>query len=447
MEIDKTTYQDLSIFYADEESSLFHHLDFTRTSVGQAELRRIFLHPLKSIEEIHAVQEIVQFIFQHIHQWEHPVTNGTIVMIEEYLNARIDTDKPGNNPLSGFFQHLWFHTLRKSDYSYLCFALSHVADLIRGCQYLVQLLLKPSTPRQLANVLQSMKQVLSLPEASAFNHPFHSRTPVRVVLQAHETARRYFRSRLQELMRLYAHLDAWYAMAKAMKTYDLVIPVFTSAQPPFLKVKGIFHPLLKQPVRNDLQLSREQNFLFLTGANMAGKSTLIKAIGIAVFLAHIGMGVPAYEMELSLFDGMLTNIHVDDDIIHGKSYFYNEVHRIKNTIEKIQHGKYWLVLIDELFKGTNVDDARNCSVAVIRGLASVRDSLFILSTHLYEIAEQLKSSGNIQFRYFEVQMEEGKFQFNYHLREGISQDRLGYLILKQEKVLDMLNHLQQHTQS
>jgi len=94
-----------------------------------------------------------------------------------------------------------------------------------------------------------------------------------------------------------------------------------------------------------------------------------------------------------------------------------------------------------------VDDARNCSVAVIRGLASVRDSLFILSTHLYEIAEQLKSSGNIQFRYFEVQMEEGKFQFNYHLREGISQDRLGYLILKQEKVLDMLNHLQQHTQS
>ncbi|MBX5439453.1 MAG: DNA mismatch repair protein MutS, partial [Thermoflavifilum sp.] len=163
--------------------------------------------------------------------------------------------------------------------------------------------------------------------------------------------------------------------------------------------------------------------------------------------AHIGMGVPANEMQLSLFDGMLTNIHVDDDIIHGKSYFYNEVHRIKNTIEKIQYRKHWLVLIDELFKGTNVDDARNCSVAVIRGLSSVRDSLFILSTHLYEIAEQLKSQPNIQFRYFEVQMQEGQFHFNYHLREGISNDRLGYLILKQEKVLDLLEALRQHAQA
>ena len=443
MEIDKTTYQDLSIFHADEESSLFHHLNFTRTSIGEAELKRIFLHPLKSLEQIHNVQQIVQFIYQHIDQWDHQVTNGTIVMIEEYLNARIDADKPANNPISRLFQHLWFHTLRKSDYSYLCFALSHVADLMRGCTYLVQLLLKPSAPRELAVILQSMQQILSLSEASAFDHSFHSHTSISVVLRAHQIAKRYFRPRLQELIRLYAHLDAWYAMAKAMKTYDFVMPTFTSHQAPFLRVSGIFHPLLKQPVRNDLQLSREQNFLFLTGANMAGKSTLIKAVGIAVFLAHMGMGVPARDMELSLFDGLLTNIHVDDDIIHGKSYFYNEVHRIKNTIEKIQDRKHWLVLIDELFKGTNVDDARNCSVAVIRGLSSVRSSLFILSTHLYEIAEQLKSYNNIQFRYFEVQMQAGKFQFNYQLREGISQDRLGYLILKEEQVLDLLKALQQ----
>jgi DNA mismatch repair protein MutS len=130
--------------------------------------------------------------------------------------------------------------------------------------------------------------------------------------------------------------------------------------------------LLPTPVAYDLELAPTQNFLFLTGANMAGKSTLIKAVGSAVFLAHIGMGVPVKEMELSLFDGLLSNINVSDNIAKGESYFFNEVQRIKNTIYKINDGKKWLVLIDELFKGTNVQDAMKCSLAVIRGLIKLK---------------------------------------------------------------------------
>jgi DNA mismatch repair ATPase MutS len=83
---------------------------------------------------------------------------------------------------------------------------------------------------------------------------------------------------------------------------------------------------------------------------MAGKSTFIKSVGSAVFLAHLGMGVPAREMKLTIFDGLLTNINVVDNIAKGESFFFNEVQRIKNTIQKINDGKKWLVLIDELFK-------------------------------------------------------------------------------------------------
>lgn len=72
---------------------------------------------------------------------------------------------------------------------------------------------------------------------------------------------------------------------------------------------------------------------------MAGKSTLIKSVGAAVFLAHIGMGVPAEKMKLTLFDGLLSNINVVDNIAKGESFFFNEVQRIKNTIEKINDGK------------------------------------------------------------------------------------------------------------
>ena len=126
--------------------------------------------------------------------------------------------------------------------------------------------------------------------------------------------------------------------------------------------KGLYHLLLPQPVAYDIEMNPEHNFLFLTGANMAGKSTLIKSVGSAVFLAHIGMGVPAQEMKLTLFDGLLSNINVVDNIAKGESFFFNEVQRIKNTIEKINNGKKWLVLIDELFKGTNVQDAMKCSL-------------------------------------------------------------------------------------
>ena len=174
---------------------------------------------------------------------------------------------------------------------------------------------------------------------------------------------------------------------------------------------------------------------------MAGKSTFIKAVGTTVFLAHLGMGVPAKEMTLSLFDGILSNINVVDNIAKGESYFFNEVQRIKNTILKINNGRKWLVLIDELFKGTNVQDAMKCSIVVIKGLIKIQNSLFILSTHLYEIGEELKPFSNISFEYFETTVNGDQLQFSYQLKEGISNDRLGYLILKKEKVVDLLEKL------
>lgn len=174
---------------------------------------------------------------------------------------------------------------------------------------------------------------------------------------------------------------------------------------------------------------------------MAGKSTLIKSVGAAVFLAHIGMGVPAQHMRLTVFEGLISNINVVDNIVKGESYFFNEVQRIKNTIEKIGNGQKWLVLIDELFKGTNIQDAMRCSLTVIRGLLKIKNSLFILSTHLYEIGEELLEEPAISFKYFETTVTDDALSFSYQLQEGISRDRLGYFILKKEKVVEMLDRL------
>ena len=244
-----------------------------------------------------------------------------------------------------------------------------------------------------------------------------------------------------DLVVLYAQIDAWYGMAMAVQKYGLVFPQFVEHDEPVIEAKGLYHLLVHEPVAYDVMLDGQTNFLFLTGANMAGKSTFIKSVGASVFLAHIGMGVPATQMKLSFFDGLLSNINVVDNIARSESYFYNEVQRIKATINKISDGKKWLILIDELFKGTNVQDAMKCSSTVIEGLLKIKNSLFILSTHLYEIGQDLKKHPNISFRYFETTVNEDQLKFSYQLKEGISNDRLGYLILKREGVVDMLERL------
>jgi DNA mismatch repair ATPase MutS len=230
-------------------------------------------------------------------------------------------------------------------------------------------------------------------------------------------------------------------MAQAVKRFGLVFPEFIQSEQPRVEATGLYHILLEQPVAYDIHLNPDSNFLFLTGANMAGKSTFIKAMGIAVFLAHTGMGVPAKVLQLSLFHGLLSNINVVDNLMKGESYFYNEVQRIKATVTKVNDGRKWLILIDELFKGTNVQDAMKCSSTVIEGLLKIRNSLFILSTHLYEIGEDLKQYPNINFKYFETAVSDDQLQFSYQLKDGISNDRLGYLILKREGVVNLLEGL------
>jgi DNA mismatch repair protein MutS len=441
MEIDKTTYQDLSIFNHEDEFSIFHKFDFTQTNGGKQELKRIFQNPLKTVADISGIQEVIHFIYQKLSLWPASITNGTIIMIDEYLASKVEVVAEARGA-SYFFNLALYKTIKGGDLAFITYSLSHVADFLMGCNNLVENFLTDETPLRLRERLLNMQKLLLSRECSEIaSIDFRKKVSVYKTIRCDSFVRKHYRHRMKELIDLYYQLDAWHAMASAIKNYDLTFPEFVTDHSPFLQAEGLYHILLHVPVENDILLDREDNFLFLTGANMAGKSTFIKAVGTAVFLAHIGMGVPAKKMRLSPFDGILTNIQTGDNIFLGESYFYNEVQRVKNTVLKVKDHKHWLILIDELFKGTNIEDAKTCSVAVIRGLSRVNESLFILSTHLYEIANILKENTNIRFQYFETIMEDGTFRFNYHLKEGISNDRLGYLILKQSNVIDLLDKI------
>ncbi len=439
MNIDRVTFNDLSIFHHEEEYSLFHKFNFTKTADGKYWLTKFFSEPFDDINRITETQKVIQAIMKNIDHWPTQITNGTLMVIEKFYDYGIDPLPDSANA----FNVVTYRLLHAPDFSLTRYSITHFADIVKGFAKLIDLFDNDDTPRLLRSFVSRAKDLLKpIAITKLVQREGNAKFSPRETVFYGYYLRNHFKSQVNELINIYGRLDAWYSMATAVKKFNLVFPAFESSIHAYLDAKDLFHPLLPEAVAYDVVLDTNKNFLFLTGANMAGKSTLIKSVGAAVYLAHLGMGVPATSFNLSLFDGILSNINVTDNVAKGESYFYNEVQRIKNTIQTINNGKKWLVLIDELFKGTNVQDAMKCSSTVIKGLIRIPNSLFILSTHLYEIGEELRAYPNIIFRYFETNVTNDKLVFSYKLLDGISNDRLGYLILKREKVIDLLNSIQ-----
>lgn len=439
MQVDKTTLTDLSIFHHDEEQSVFHHLNFAHTNGGREYFRAILSKPLDSIDSIHDTQQTIQALMQVQEKWPlHLITNGAIMVIEKFYDTAMDS-YPKQPDL---FSSNLYRILHAPDYSITKYTITHTVAFLKGMQIVLELIAQNKKSKQLQSWFDQIEYHLNKPVLKEMvTIEKDAKLSPKENIYYGIYLRNHFKRSSEELIDIFCKLDAYMSMAIACKKFHFVFPSMEESDQPYVNASGLYHLLLPTPVAYDITLNKTENFVFLTGANMGGKSTYIKAVGLGVYLAHIGMGVPAKSMQLSLFDGLLSNIQVEDNIFKGQSYFYNEVQRIKKTIEKISDGKNWLILIDELFKGTNIQDAMKCSTAVIEGLIKMKHSLFVLSTHLYEIGEALKQYPNIQFCYFETIMTEEKIEFSYRVKEGISNDRIGYLILKREGVTKLLENL------
>lgn len=437
MEVDKTTLKDLGIFVAEEDVSVFDKLNLSSTLRGQQQFEKNLRHTFTTIADILKVHDAVKAVDNALPQWPAQISNGTLMVVERFFDSRIDP-LPSNPTLIPALAYKFLHN---HDYALVKYSMRHFFDFITGMHFLSELL---STSKSV-HINEVMTEVHKITAHAGLRKVHQYKRlgdmPLTTLMQFAYFIQRRYRSNILRMVQLYAKLDAWAGMAKAMTECNLVFPEFLESPDPFVEANEMFHLLLQEPVAYDLSLQKDHNFLFLTGANMAGKSTFIKAAGAAVYLAHTGMGVPAKKMKLSLFDGLLSNINVIDNIAKGESYFFNEVQRIKSTINKINDGRKWLILIDELFKGTNVEDAMKCSTTVIEGLLKKQNALFILSTHLYEIGNELKKHPNMIFSFFETKVDDEKLNFSYRLQPGISNDRLGYLILKKEGVVQLLQDM------
>jgi DNA mismatch repair ATPase MutS len=287
------------------------------------------------------------------------------------------------------------------------------------------------TLKEIAGLLHNplIEQIAATTEATDYNE--RARLTFR--------ARRDLKVTTQALLMHFAYLDAWRSMALATTEHNWVFPQLVGGTTPVLEAEGLYHPLLRKPVPYDLTLDQSHSFLLLTGANMSGKTTLLRSLGIGALLAHLGCGVPATGMRISFLEGIVTNMHVEDNLLKGESYFFAEVQRMKNTALRLQNDSPHLVLMDELFKGTNVHDAYECTRAIVERLAGRAGQLMVLSTHLHEVATHFEGHPALQFaRFVTESAPDGSFSFTYKLLPGVSSDRIGFRILQREGVLKLL---------
>lgn len=437
MQVDAITLTDIGLLDSDGHIGLATHLNFCKTNGGGFYFTQLLGDPLSNRLRIETRQEAIQIFIKQLDFFESlKTTNGTTLVIEKFFETVFKTSSPYPN----WWETIWYQVFNKADYSLIKYSVEHINIFVVDFDRWLKAFETERTNPIINKWYQEIDKILSV-DSLVLARQKKENISASSILQLSHFYIYHYKNQIRALLQLFYEIDAYFSLAKAHIHYSFEFPTWLEQDQPLFDIDAASHPLVQNAISNPLHLNNNQNFLFLTGANMAGKSTFIKTIAIVVYLAHLGMGAPGKNIRLTIMDGLITNLTIADNITKGESYFFNEVQRIKNTVEKIKDGKKYFVLIDELFKGTNIQDAMKCSIAVIEGLQKINTSLFILSTHLYEISSSLTQYKNIQFKYFETTVTNKELVFHYQLKEGVSQDRIGYLILEREGVVKMLASL------
>lgn len=420
---DKQTLDDLNITGKYKPQSLFSIFNETHTSGGEKLLEKMFNQPFDEPEAINSRSRLFQYF--HKKQLVFPFKKETFEAAEAYLSGAT-----GGSLLviaGGIFQKKLLQTaIRDEQFNELQTGLLAALDLLNTLQQFIQQL-DDDFPR-----LDTIKKTVSRVKQTA------SPSLMQMARYDHQL-RHILREEMEAVLDFIYHLDVYIAVSNVARKKNFHYAQALPKDRYVFHTTALRHPALDKAVANPLGLDENRNVLFLTGANMAGKSTFMKSLGIAVYMAHMGFPVAAKDMQFSVRDGLYTSINVSDNLNLGYSHFYAEVLRVKKVAEQVAEGNDLVVIFDELFKGTNVKDAYDATLAVTREFSTYHNSFFVISTHIIEVGDTLRATANnLQFLYLPTIMEGSVPRYPYTLTEGITNDRHGMLIIENERILEMI---------
>ena len=198
-----------------------------------------------------------------------------------------------------------------------------------------------------------------------------------------------------------------------------------------LRAEALGHPLMNRDrcVRNDIDMAKRPFFIIITGANMAGKSTYLRTVGINYLLACIGAPVCARQMEICPAR-LITSLRTSDSLNDNESYFFAELKRLKLIIDKLQAGEELFIILDEILKGTNSMDKQKGSFALIKQFMTLQAN-GIIATHDLLLGTLIEPfPDNIRNYRFEADITDNELTFSYRLRPGIAQNMNACFLMK-----------------
>lgn len=432
---DSQTIEDLNIFGKRGDGSIYSLFNHTQTRGGAMLMEQLFHEPLSRPASIRKRIGIIRFFAGA--GLSFPCKPEWFDAIEQYL-ANTDERTKLSHEDGALGRRIAGMITLNTEQVIIHKGVAAVVELVHACRDFVSTMAADGTPyteeRSLIQGLLGESAMAVLLQLSP-----RKKLAFEQVADFDELLRFRHRGLVRRLLERIYYLDLYLTVARVAVARKLAFPTVLEPEAHTIVVKGLYHPGLAHPVSNSIHITPDNNVVFLTGANMAGKSTFMKSLGIAMYLGHMGFPVAAEEMSFSVLDGLFTTINLADNLGMGASHFYAEVLRVKKVAEELNRGRNLLVIFDELFRGTNVKDAYEATIAITGAFAGKRTSIFIISTHIIEAGEVLQERyDNIGFLFLPTRMEGTQPVYTYQLERGITDDRHGMVIIRNEGILDIL---------
>ncbi|MEO6521799.1 MAG: DNA mismatch repair protein [Mucilaginibacter sp.] len=432
---DQQTLDDLNIFGKHGGDSVYQIFNQTSTRGGSLILEDMFRYPLSDEQAINKRASIAQFFA--LENRAFPFESSDFDAIGSYLDSTDERTKLSLQAQS-VTARLSNLVAIDSDTQAIHNGIIKLAGVFIQTQVFINSL-EVQNDHPYRSDKDGIALLLQEPALEAvLNRPVKHKWQAEELVAYDALFRFRERDMVLKMLRYIYHLDVYLTLAKVARARNFSFPKVLSKNENRINLIGLYHPQVKNAVLNSIEIGKQSNVIFLTGANMAGKSTFMKSLSVALYLAHMGFPVPAYKMEFSVLDGMYTTINLPDDMGMGASHFYAEVLRVKKIAMELKTRDLF-VLFDEMFRGTNVKDACEATIALTAAFAAKKNSVFVISTHIVEAGEVLKEKySNINFIYLPTLMDGDQPIYTYKLAQGITADRHGMVIINNEGILDIL---------
>ena len=252
-----------------------------------------------------------------------------------------------------------------------------------------------------------------------------------------EAWRRKHKTVLLDAMDSITSLDVYISCAVyAFNNPANIYPQVTTAGTE-IKAKDLRHPLLASAtaIGNDVSLGRQEQFYLLTGANMTGKSTFIRTMGVSNVLCSIGVPLPAAEVYIPILD-MYTSMRITDSVQDDISYFRAELNRIKGIMDTVRASPHpFLILLDEPLRGTNSTDKQQGTRSIVETLLTFH-AVGIVATHDTGLCDmEANYPGKVSNYYFESKVEQNALSFDFKLKKGGSTSNNATILMRQMGII------------